>query len=496
MPNLSPNLAVRLESVIGSSYVSSDPAVCSQYAVDETSPSAVAKPSSAEQVAEIVRFAALEKLALIPCGHRTKLEIGMPPSRYDIALDMTGLNQIAHYDPGDLTVSVDAGANFNELAAPLYRQKQFLPLSVPFYFESTIGGIIASGVDSSLRHAYGTARDFLIGAEFVDGTGRLCKSGGRVVKNVTGYDLHKLLIGSLGTLAVITRLNFRTFPVLPASRGFVASFPTQEGALTLCSAIAASPLRPLTLDILSPGLAHLFATRTPATPEVAVFSDENRNAHQFSLPPVGDWFRPREWQLCAAFDGTPEVLERYARGLTRLAEQARATSTTILDDSTRPSFWGRLRESLSMLLEASPVTVIFKLSVLPAQHAALFSTLHKIAERVGLPHALVARSGGSLYFALLPATANDDTIGCLAQAAIQIFEYASSVNGHAMLLFAPLPLKHAFCFPDVSSGQHLNIWGPRRPDFALMRRLKSAFDPHNILAPSRLIEIPISSPAT
>ncbi len=331
--------------------------------------------------------------------------------------------------------------------------------------------------------------------------------GGRVVKNVTGYDLHKLLIGSLGTLAVVTRLNFRTFPAPPASRGFVASFPTQEGALTLGSAIAESPLSPLTLDILSPGLAHVFATRTPATPEVAVFSDENRGAHQFSLPPVGDWFRPREWQLCAAFDGTPEVLERYARDLTRLAEQSRATSTTILDDSTRPSFWGRLRESLSMLLEASPVTVIFKLSVLPAQHAALFSTLHKIAERPGLPHALVARSGGSLYFALLPATANDDTIGCLAQAAIQIFECASSVKGHAMLLFGPLPLKrafgvpdapsgHAFYVPDASSGQHLNVWGPRRPDFALMRRLKFAFDPHNILVPSRLIEIPISSPAT
>src|ERR1700756_554331 len=225
------NFASRLESAIGVSHVSADPSVCSEYVVDELTPSAVAKPASAGEVAEIVRFAALEKLSLIPCGHRTKLQIGMPPSRYDVALDMTALDQIAHYDPGDLTVSVDAGANFNALAAPLYQQKQFLPLSVPFYFESTIGGIIASGVDSSLRHSYGTARDFLIGAEFVDGTGRICKSGGRVVKNVTGYDLHKLLIGSFGTLAVITRLNFRTFPALPSSRGFVISFRDHEDAL-------------------------------------------------------------------------------------------------------------------------------------------------------------------------------------------------------------------------------------------------------------------------
>ena len=173
------NFAARLESAIGASRVFVDPSVCSEYAADEIVPAAVARPSAAEQAAEIVRFAALEKLSLIPSGHRTKLDMGMPPSRYDIALDMTDLHQIAHHDPGDLTVSVDAGTSFNDLAAPLYKQKQFLPLSVPFYFESTIGGIIASGVDSSLRHSYGTARDFLIGAEFVDGTGRICKSGGR-----------------------------------------------------------------------------------------------------------------------------------------------------------------------------------------------------------------------------------------------------------------------------------------------------------------------------
>src|SRR5215469_13298197 len=197
------NFASRLESAIGFSHVSADPFLCSEYVV-----------------------------------------VDMTPSRYDIALDMTGLDLIAHYDPGDLTVSVQAGANFNDLAAPLYQQKQFLPLSVPFYFDSTIGGIIASGVDSPLRHSYGTARDFLIGAEFVDGTGRLCKSGGCVVKNVTGYDFHKLLIGSLGTLAVITRPNFRTFPAAPASRGFVLSFLVPDNALAFSSLIERSALHP------------------------------------------------------------------------------------------------------------------------------------------------------------------------------------------------------------------------------------------------------------
>jgi len=120
MTNASANLAARLESLIGASHVGADPSVCADYAVDAVLPSAVAKPASAEEVAAIVRFAALEKLAIVPCGNRTKLRIGMPPSRYDLALDMTGLSQIAHYDPGDLTLSVDAGFPIAKLNALLF----------------------------------------------------------------------------------------------------------------------------------------------------------------------------------------------------------------------------------------------------------------------------------------------------------------------------------------------------------------------------------------
>ena len=492
MTAISMNFAARLESLIGPSRISADAAARACYAIDELLPTAVAKPTSAEEVAEIVRFAALEKLALVPCGNRTKLAIGMPPSLYDIALDMTALNQIPHYDPGDLTVSAEAGIPLAKLNSALNEHNQFLPLLVPWYSVSTIGGIIASGIDSPLRQFYGTARDFLIGAEFIDGTGHLCKSGGRVVKNVTGYDLHKLLIGSLGSLAVITRLNFRTFPApIAGSLGFVASFPNAEGALALRRAIASSSLTPLTLDIVSPELAQIFATRTPATPETAVFAGENRAADQTSLPPIGDWFNPREWQLCAAFAGTTEVLDRYARELTLLAEKSRATSTAILGDATRPAVWGRLRESLSMFLEASPTTVIFKISVLPSHHAALFTNLQHITERATLPHALVARAGGTIYFALLPASANEDTTARLSQSIAQIFDLVFAASGHASLLFAPRALKERTSLrskqvaTQASSRLPANSRAELVPGAAQMHRLKSAFDPQNIFAPGR-----------
>src|SRR5262249_49625549 len=156
------------------------------------------------------------------CGARSAVDIGMPPAAYDIAVDLTRLTGIASYDPGDLTISVNAGMPLASLGRELAAKNQFLPLAVPFFEKATIGGAIACGLDSPLRLGYGAPRDFLIGAEFVDGTGAQAKSGGRVVKNVTGYDFHKLLNGSLGTLAVVTRLNFRTYPLPVARRGFLA----------------------------------------------------------------------------------------------------------------------------------------------------------------------------------------------------------------------------------------------------------------------------------
>jgi glycolate oxidase FAD binding subunit len=493
MTTTSADFTERLAAAIGASHLLSDLASRAAYTVDEIVPSAVAKPASAEAVAEIVRFASLEKLALIPCGNRTKVSIGMPPSRYDIALDMTALNQIAHYDPGDLTLSVDAGISPAKLNAALFEHQQFLPLLVPWYSRATIAGTIASGLHSPLQQSYGTARDFLIGAEFIDGTGKRCKSGGRVVKNVTGYDLHKPLIGSLGSLAVITRLNFRTFPApIAGSRGFVASFPNAEGALALRRAIAESSLTPLTHDIVSPELAHIFATRTPRTPEAAVFAGEDRAAAQSFLPPIGNWFNPHGWHLCAAFAGTPEALDRYARELTLLAERSRATSTTLLDDATRPAFWGRLRESLSILLEVSSAAVIYKISALPSHHAALFSDLRQIADRAQLPHAFVARAGGTIYFALLPASISDEATARISNFADELFHTISPAvdpahthRGHAALLFAPPTWKRSLHIPDGGEGQTLDLWGPPPRDLALMRRLKNAFDPQNILAPGR-----------
>jgi glycolate oxidase FAD binding subunit len=467
MPDSYRNFAPRLESVFGASHISIDPAVCSGYAIDEIAPFAVARPVSAEHAAEILRFALLEKLAVIPCGNRTKLAIGMPPSHYDIAIEMTAINQIAHYDADDLTLSVDAGANFNDFAVPLYRQKQFLPLSVPFYFDSTIGGIVASGVDSALRHSYGTVRDFLLGAEFIDGTGARCKSGGRVVKNVSGYDLHKLLVGSLGTLAVITRLNFRTFPLPPEARGFVASFSSADYAFELCRKISASPFHPASIDLLSPGVTQIFEDQTPDPDPLEPLPTN-----------LAELFPTNLWHLCISVEGTAEVCDRYIRELTELANESAAQNLHAMhaNDPAAADLWHHISQTIPSLLASSPSAVIFKIAQLPTRLRVLLSKLIAICGQSQLPHAALARASGILYFALLPQSNDTVTLANLESAARAIFTLCSQESAAASNLFCPTKIKRA-----------LNICGaPPRPDATLMGRLKSAFDPQNLLAPGRL----------
>jgi glycolate oxidase FAD binding subunit len=471
-----------LESLLDASRVTTDPSTLSSYAIHGMTPSAAAKPASAEEAAEIVRFAIAEKLSIIPSGNRTKLELGAPPAPYDIALDTSGLRDIAHYDPADLTLSVGAGMPIAHLNAMLFQHNQFLPLLTPCYNTSTIGGAIASGLDSPLRQFYGTARDFLLGAEFIDGTGALVKSGGRVVKNVTGYDLHKLLIGSLGTLGVITRLNFRTFPaVISGSRGLVASFSSHDSALELRRKIAASQLAPLTLEVLNPTAARIFSTHTPLAPELPVSAGEKQDALPAPLSLPGDWFHPQQWQLCAAFAGTPEVLDRYTGELTRFAEESHAEGAVFLDDSTRPSIWGRLREALPLFRQVSSAATIFRLGIPPSFHAQAITVLQSVAHAADLPLTIVARAAGVLYLAFLPDARDsvyrlgDADIEKLTWLADEVFAISRARNGDAALLFAPQALRAA---PSVQAAQPAAS--------SLVLRLKSAFDPNSVFPSPRL----------
>jgi len=449
MTAASTTIAARLAHTVGAENILADPADLAAYEIGGKIPSAAARPQAAEQVAEIVRFAAAEKLAIVPCGARSKLAIGAAPRQYDLALEMTGLDHVVAYDPGDMTLSVGPGIPLRRIESTLAEHRQFLPLVVPFMDRATAGGTIASGVDSPLRQFYGTARDYLLGIEFVTGDGASAKSGGRVVKNVSGYDLHKLMIGALGTLGVLTKINLRTFPLPPSTRGFVVSFATATEAIALRHALAQSPVRPLVIEILSQSAAKLIGSGLPSNPG---------------------------WSLVTSFAGTVEILNRCARELQRMAEQSGAADVSPIQEERLFAASRRTSQFVTAALASSPAAAILKLSVLPTKADAMLDAAAKAADAAAMPWAALARGVGVIYFALLPAAQNDDTSARVIRATNDIFAQCTALAGNATIPWCPPRSKSA-----------LPIWGPERADLAPMRALKKVFDPHAILSPGRFM---------
>jgi glycolate oxidase FAD binding subunit len=452
------SLAARLAEVIGAQRVVSATEELAAYAVDDLVPSAIVRPCSAKEVAEVVRFAAAEKLAVLPLGSRSKCEMGMSPSRYDIAVDMTGLREIAHYDAGDLTLSVDAGIPLRELEIYLNQKRQFLPLAVPCFESTTAAGAIASRIDSALRQQYGSARDFLIGAEFVDGTGQVCKSGGRVVKNVTGYDLHKLLIGSLGTLGVITRLNFRTFPLPAASGGHVVNFAKGRSALAYRSTVEKAGLPLSNLEVLSPQVTKMIR---------AILQKAGEKV------PAG--LERGEWCVCSSFEGNEVVVLRISAELERIAREAGALVSTILDHTEDGPLGGMLRESFEWLRWGSPANVIYRLA-LPEVTAEILEELSQLAESVSLRAALLVRAAGVLYFAVFAESVEEAAVAPLLKIVAGVTSVARARQGHATLLHAPLGTK------SKAAGMRAGEF-----DATFQQRVKQAFDPSGVFAPGRVV---------
>jgi glycolate oxidase FAD binding subunit len=451
------NLATRLAEAVGTHSVVGAPEELVNYAVDGLSPAVVVQPSSAAEVVEVVKFALAEKLKVVPMGSGSKCEIGIAPTRYEIAVDMSAMREVAHYDAGDLTLSVDAGMPMRELEAFLRPHGQFLPLAVPCFENATVGGTVASGIDSVLRRQYGTARDFLLGAEFVDGKAELCKSGGRVVKNVTGYDLHKLLIGSLGTLGVITRLNFRTFPTQPVSGGYVANFSRGSEALDYRERLENSGLPLTNLEVID--------SETMQIIRAILWRVENR---VFSV------IEDAAWCVYSSFEGSETVTRRISGELQKLGGDSGARHREVLEPGADEVLGGMLREAFEWLRWASPATILYRLAICGGIKDAI-ADLISAAESLALRSALLVRAAGIIYFALL-AEKEEAMLAPAPKIDSVVVPLAQRHGGHATLLHAPL-----------SAKLKITEARPQRADAAVQSRVKRVFDPSDIFVPGRIV---------
>ena len=219
-------------------------------AVDGVSPSFVVEPGTVEQTSELMKLASDETLAVAPRGGGTNLRLGNAPRELDLILSTVRMNEVIEHVPGDQVVRVQSGTRLQDLQEHLARSNQLLGIDPPEERAgATIGGVVAANSSGPRRYRYGTIRDLIIGITVVLSDGTVAKAGGKVVKNVAGYDLSKLFTGSLGTLGVIVAANFRLHPLPEAGQTVAVELDSTLAAGQAAQAILHSQLVPSSVEL-------------------------------------------------------------------------------------------------------------------------------------------------------------------------------------------------------------------------------------------------------
>jgi glycolate oxidase FAD binding subunit len=392
-------------------------------AVAGVAPALVARPSSTAETGEVLRAAAGHGLTVVPRGRGTKMAWGRPPERVDLVVDLSRMSAVLDHAAGDLIVDTQAGALLADVQQTVGSAGQRLALDEPVP-GSSIGGMLATNLSGPRRVAVGTARDLLIGCTLVRADGVVAKAGGRVVKNVAGYDLGKLVIGSFGTLAVITEAVFRLHPVPPARRFVTVPFGTAEDAARLVQSV-------------------VHAQVVPAAVEV-------------------EWRVDGAGTVGVLLAGTPAGVDsRTAATLSLLGSGAQAAEEP-------PAGWG----VLPWRDDAALPEIGLKLTCALSGLAPVLDATRRAAADAGLPVTLRGSGGAGVLYGALPADAPVDAVAAVvARARAACTEHGGSL----VVLEAPAAVQAA-----------VDTWGPV-PAIDLMRRVKDQFDPERRLAPGRFV---------
>jgi glycolate dehydrogenase FAD-binding subunit len=442
--------AVRTElaAIVGEAQLTAKASVCEAFVVDGQAPGCVVYPSSAEQVAQTLKCAAGHGIAVIACGGATKLGVGNPPDKYDVALCMRDITKVRYYEPADLTAGVGAGMLLQDLQNLLDPDGLWLPLDPAGSGQATIGGIVATNSSGPLRHFYGAPRDMVVGMQVATTEGKLIRTGGRVVKNVAGYDLGKLLIGSHGTLGIITEVNLKLFP-LPAERQtFVISTGTREIARDLRRSILASPIEPLRMNLLDAEIAGIV--------DSGVRQDRPNN----------------EPQIWLEAGGSKSVIDRTRKELDVMGRAVGAKVHTY-EREAADGAWQAISDFSNWLSKAYPGSVVLKGTMPIANSEEFLSLARQEAQNEKVRTVSVAQPGvGILHLGLLGLQNATQAASLISR----IREAAEKSGGALVVISAAADVK-----------AKVDAWGTAGTGFELMRKLKAAWDPKGILAPGRFV---------
>lgn len=394
-------------------------------------PHCIAYPSTQAQLAEAIAAIAANRCAFVPAGSLSKIDWGGVPSGVQVILSTARLNRLIEHAVNDLTVTVEAGMSLASLQSILADAGQFLALDSAYGDRATLGGIVATGDTGSWRQRYGGVRDQLLGVSFVRSDGEMAKAGGRVVKNVAGYDLMKLFTGSYGTLGMICQVTFRVYPQLEASGTVILSGET--GAIASASqTLLASALTPTAADLLSPGLVKQLG-------------------------------RGEEMGLLVRFQSVAESVQEQSARLMAVGETLglKGTCHTEKDEA---DLWQGLRERMQP--DDTEGAIGCKIGVRPTEAVAALSKFAALSEGSGLGQIHLSSGLGWLQFGE----------GTVQESVLSMRQFCQSSGGFLSVMVAPISVKN-----------QVDVWGYQGNALEVMRKIKQQFDSDNILSPNRFI---------
>ena len=380
-------------------------------------------PQTQQQLAEVIAYTNQQQLKVLPCGFCSKIDWGGLVKNIDFAVSTQGMNQLIEHAVGDLTVTVEAGMKFSQLQSILAQENQVLGFDPSYPETATIGGIIATGDTGSLRQRYRGIRDLILGISIVRYDGKIAKAGGRVVKNVAGYDLMKLFTGSYGTLGIISQITLRVYPQAEAS-GTVILTGEAEAISQVNQILLASALTPVAVDLISSDLSKILG-----------FGDN-----------IG---------LMVRFQSIAEGVKQQSQRLIELGEKLGLKAIYI--DSDEENLWQQLKQQIWQ--SESNTAIVCKIGIAPT---SAVKTLTQ-CQTLGIIHAGVGL--GVLRF----ESVSPETL-------LNLRNWCESQGGFLSILKAPVDLK-----------QQLEVWGYTGNALNLMRQIKQQFDPQNQFSPNRFV---------
>jgi len=409
------------------------------FALGDRAPRRVDEPADAAAVAALLKSCSAAGEAAVIVGGSTLQGIGNAPARYDRAIVMRRLDRIATYDPRDLTIGIEAGMTIAAVMERLAEERQFIPFDVPRPHEATVGGTLAAGWAGPRRAAYGALRDLVIGSTAALADGTLASAGGMVVKNVTGYDMSKLYVGSLGTLGAIVRANFKTLPRPAVRRLAVAPLGPQseERAVAAVASVTVEPAAALV---------------------VRGFTGNTSGVNDESV------------RLIVLFEGSAATVDRATRELRSQLGASGIAQTRLFEEAVAErAFQTTIDATIEPLADRS---ITYRSRGIPTAAWARMDAAHAQIERRGLlADAIADVRTGDVYMRVAAGTreALEDRLAD-ADATVR------RVLGRATLIAG-----------DPALRARLDAWGPPPSTIVTMRALKSRFDPAGTLAPGRYV---------